>query len=271
MRSSIVFAAFLCLLPASAYSWGIEGHSIVAELAWLRLNDRERAVAGVLLRAADLEPFSKIGSWADEYRAGHRDTGPWHYVDIPYDAVTYDPVRDCPNDKCVVGKIQTFRAILGDRSRSDAERGTALAFLVHFIGDVHQPLHASDRNDKGGSAIQVRFLGASDHGGRKANLHSVWDSLLVQSTFPKPFDGAAERLNAEVTAKQSAEWCGSEPATWANESHSIARDFVYSAIDTASANSIEARYVEGAKPIISMQLRKAAARLACMVRQTLKS
>ena len=270
MRSSIVFAAFLCLLPASAYSWGIEGHSIVAELAWLRLNDRERAVAGVLLRAADLEPFSKIGSWADEYRAGHRKTGPWHYVDIPYDALTYDPVRDCPDDKCVVGKIQTYRAILSDRSRSDAERGTALAFLVHFIGDVHQPLHASDRNDKGGSAIQVRFLGGSDHGGRKANLHSVWDSLLVDATFPKPFDGTAVTLNAEVTAKQEAEWCGSEPAIWANESHRFARDFVYSGINKVDVNTIDARYVEGAKSLISTQFKRAGVRSACLIAQSLR-
>jgi hypothetical protein len=175
-----------------AFSWGQEGHSIVAEIAQRRLTPEARHQVDVLL-GSELElskgtqfSLSSIASWADDYRSdqGHVETYNWHFVDIPYDLDTYDPVRDCSRDAvrgdCIINAAARETAKLTDCSRPTGERTMALKFVVHFIGDLHQPLHATTRinpdtnkDDLGGNLIMVIFLGQS------TNLHKVWDSDLI--------------------------------------------------------------------------------------------
>jgi hypothetical protein len=92
-------------------------------------------------------------NWADEIRDQQRDTGRWHFVDIPLTAPGYDPRRDCPDRACVVAQIENDMRILGDRRLSDGARAEALRFLIHFVADVHQPLHAEDNGDRGGNQV----------------------------------------------------------------------------------------------------------------------
>ena len=105
----------------------------------------------------------------------------WHFVNIPYDATSYLPQRDCketPKGDCVVNAVERSRATLADRSAPKGKRAEALMFLVHFVGDIHQPLHCVDRNDAGGNNLAVTFFD------KPMSLHAVWDyGIIDKRTF----------------------------------------------------------------------------------------
>ena len=116
---------------------------------------------------------------ADQIRMQRPETAPWHYVNIPIhpapdEPSDYDATRDCPNDACVVAKIEQFERVLADRQVSQRQRLEALKYLVHFVGDVHQPLHTSNDHDRGGNEVPVTFMG------RQTNLHAVWDTGIIE-------------------------------------------------------------------------------------------
>ena len=118
--------------------------------------------------------LAEVSTWADQIRVQRPETAPWHYVNIPIhlqlvESSGFDPTRDCPNEACVVAKIEQFERVLTDRQASDRQRLEALKYLVHFIGDVHQPLHASKNQDRGGNEVPVMFMGS------QTNLHAIWE------------------------------------------------------------------------------------------------
>jgi hypothetical protein len=168
-------ALVLCLLCSMVVlpAWGGQGHRLVALVAANHLT----GVAGdnVAWLIAPLT-LPDIASWADEVQGGITQTSPWHYVNIPPDATAYDRDRDCPrqpgvaagtrNDAwrdCIVDRIAYHEQRLADVRLDRADRAIALKFLVHFVGDVHQPLHAS-AIERGGNGIRVRVFGADDCG-----------------------------------------------------------------------------------------------------------
>jgi hypothetical protein len=173
------FVVLLVLAPLEqALAWGQEGHSIIAEIAQRRLDpDTLRKINALLGGEVSL---ASIASWADDYRALHRETAGWHFVDIPFDQSVYDPKRDCNPDKgdCVIHAIARFQAAVSDCSKPLSDRSEALKFLVHFVGDVHQPLHvetrfgADGKDDRGGNDVPVTFFG------QKTNLHALWDLYM---------------------------------------------------------------------------------------------
>jgi len=157
----------------AAFAWGADGHRLVAEEAEAHLSAASRAEVDRLLKLEPGATLRSISTWPDEVRSP--GTASWHYVNFPRDGnCTYVASRDCSNGACVVGAIEAQAAILSSNA-PDAERLTALKYVVHFVGDVHQPLHAGYADDKGGNTYQVQF------GGRGTNLHSVWDSGLIRS------------------------------------------------------------------------------------------
>src|SRR5256885_1050309 len=166
------FAAFACLVAiAPAFGWGPEGHNLVARLAAVRLTPAAAAkVAEILGPGVTL---ASISTWADQVRPSRTETGPWHYIDIPIDKVHLDMQRDCPKGVCVIAKIEDFEKVLAAPETPPKERKEALMFIVHFVGDMHQPLHCSDNKDKGGNGVKVDFFG------KPSNLHTVWDSGLL--------------------------------------------------------------------------------------------
>lgn len=196
-----VWLAWLVVVMSvsQAWSWGQEGHSIVAEIAQRRLDPATLdKIANLLaLEAPALDrpnvTLVSIANWADDYRADHKDTAGWHFVNIPDDRSTYDPDADCKNGDCVIDAIVRFRPVLADCSKSVTERLQALKFIVHFIGDIHQPLHTSERwdaytakDDQCGNLVPVTFFGQT------TNLHAVWDTGLIMRTVynwaPMSFD-----------------------------------------------------------------------------------
>jgi hypothetical protein len=133
------YLTFALFTPVTCHAWGTEGHRIVADLAQVRLTPQTRETLRELMGTDDI---ARWATWADDIKQEQRDTAPWHYVDIPGNSKGYKAKRDCPDRDCVVGKIEQFSAILRDPRQPVPARREALKFLVHFVGDVHQPFHA---------------------------------------------------------------------------------------------------------------------------------
>ena len=154
-----------------ARAWGVQGHQVVAAIAWQGLSPVAREEATRLLAPEPGQTLVSISTWADEHRGPA--SAPWHYLNFPRGQCRFDAARDCPDGQCVVGAIERQRAILASKA-TDAERLQALKYLVHFVADIHQPLHAGYQDDRGGNTVQLRFLM------RGSNLHALWDKGLIE-------------------------------------------------------------------------------------------
>ncbi|HEU0151763.1 MAG TPA: S1/P1 nuclease [Arenimonas sp.] len=179
----------LLALSGQALAWSKQGHQLVGELAQAALDPAAQAEVSRLLAGEPDPTLAGVSTWADQIRAESRGTGNplgelssrWHYVNFPREGCEYAPARDCPGGDCVIGAINAQAAILADRSRSDEDRRNALKFVVHFVGDAHQPMHAGFAHDRGGNNFQVRYRGQALPEGQGTNLHGVWDYWLLQS------------------------------------------------------------------------------------------
>jgi hypothetical protein len=262
--AAAVFAT-LAIAPA-AQAWGPLGHSVVAELAQRHLSPAAEAAVERLLAPDHTKSLADIASWADEIRndpkqqALWKETRPLHYVDVRDPSCVYVPPRDCKNGQCVVDAIPRYLAILSDRSQPDAARLQALKFVVHFVGDIHQPLHAGYRDDAGGNAYQVQFQGQG------MNLHRVWDSGLL-GTRGLDWKAYVKRLDAEGVAPLPAPIAPlDQPAVqWAEESCQITRD-IY-----PSNHKISQAYIDAELPVADSRLREAGRRLAEMLNLALQN
>lgn len=159
-------------------------------------------------------------SWADEIREARPETASWHYVNLRLGGdMRYQAARDCPNGDCVVAQIGRQAAVLrGDAP--PARRAEALKFLIHFVADIHQPLHAADNGDRGGNLVQLRYRG------QRLNLHHFWDDEVVAlvGRDARLIAGAIDGATPPMQKKQLA---GGGPVLWAEMSASIARSSIY--------------------------------------------
>lgn len=220
-------APLACLLAglavAQVQGWGPQGHRLVAIVAANHLTPVARQNVKALLRD---ESLADVAVWADAYVAEHRETAPWHYVNIPAEGTRYDPVRDCPRRDCVVARIRDNQERLGNSSLGRADRAMALRFLVHLIGDLHQPFHAIGVQ-RGGNGIPVSIFGSTtcgrgDPGRSSCNLHGLWDSELIGHRRLR--DGAyAAELERQIAARHWTESADGAPVDWAMESHALAK------------------------------------------------
>lgn len=252
----VCIALMLLAMATPALAWGWLGHHIVARLAEAQLTPQARAEVRRLLSEQHARYLSNVADWADDLRetdpALFKRTSRLHFVNFHSPDCLYDPPLDCPDGRCLVAAIGHYAVILGDRSRPDAERAQALDFVVHFVGDVHQPLHASSGDDFGGNDYQVRW----HH--RGTNLHRVWDSLMLEDAHLSAGE-YTDKLLADHTPVQT----GGTPAQWAEESCRIARD-IYPPTRTITAD-----YVERERPVAEQRLRQAGARLAALLNREL--
>ncbi|MGH7523984.1 MAG: S1/P1 nuclease [Gemmatimonadales bacterium] len=239
--------------------WGPLGHRVVAEVAMARIAP---AVADETRRLLGGQTLADVASWADDVRREQPNTASWHYVDIQVVDSAYVASRDCKENGCIVAALQTQIAILSDRARSDADRAIALKWVVHLVGDIHQPLHAGERGDRGGNDVKVTF------NGRSTNLHALWDSGLLLSYGQTEEDLVHEILTAIAPRHDLARLTATTPVQWANESHDIARDFVYR--DLPASLDITPEYAAAARPIIQAQLLRAGVRLAAVLDTALR-
>ena len=194
-----------CILPSVCHAWGETGHQVVALIASAQLTPTAKAKVDRLLAIEPGATLASISTWADEHRSP--PTAPWHYVNFPRgQPCAYLAERDCPGGNCVVGAIERQVAIL--RSDTNAElRLRALKYLVHFFGDVHQPLHAGFGDDRGGNSYQLQAFG------RGTNLHALWDSGLIGAMQIEP-----AVLAKELAAQPGVAAVATTFGTWAEES-----------------------------------------------------
>src|SRR5690348_7367619 len=144
---------FLLAMPFPAYAWGPQGHEAIARIASDNLSPAAHLRISQLL-GGDAPALMVLDSnWADEIRAGRPQTANWHFVNIEIGSKGYDARRDCAHDDCVVAQIQHDMTVLRDPKAPHPAKIEALRFLIHFVGDLHQPLHAADRHDKGGNNL----------------------------------------------------------------------------------------------------------------------
>ncbi len=262
---------FMLLPPRSAWAWGPEGHVVIARIAELNLNPGTRALVRQLL---DHHSMAAKGNanWADyikraaQYRDRYPDSDRYHYVDIPIDADRDELQKQCTEEKRIVAQIERFRKVLATPTADETDRKEALLFLIHLVGDLHQPLHCADRNgDRGGNLYLVRYLGDR---GKDLNLHRVWDSRLVLDVLDglEPWD-KGYRTHQQITAENRQTWQKGTVTEWAAESNRLARDVVYRDVPHDQRNAfppfnLDDAYVKRARPVVEEQLRKAGVRLA---------
>lgn len=261
LRSVAAFALLLLIADPQSRAWGREGHRLTALVAEQYLTPETKAAVAELLHQ---ETLADVAPWADTYREEHPETAGWHFVDIPKDAAKFDRQRDCPVSTvdpkspwrdCVTDRILYFEGRLGDPSLSPPERAMALKFVVHLIGDVHQPFHAFG-DDRGGNAIGVTFLGSRQCGTSNCSLHAIWDDSIIeeQGLSEKKY---TDRLLQEIKENHWERLDGGEPTTWANISH-------HYAVDALAPNGalITHEYVAEESKVVDAELALGGLRLA---------
>src|SRR5208282_1666128 len=138
---TMAFLAVVLAIPHALLAWGREGHETIVILAEHYMRPATAARMRELLAPESSEEASV---WADEYRRDHRETGPWHYINIPLADSRIDMARECRNGDCVIAKTEQFLAVLKDPNADTDAKARALKFVIHFFGDLHQPLHVAD-------------------------------------------------------------------------------------------------------------------------------
>lgn len=246
-----VHAGFLLMVMAIAAGWGRDGHAITGEIAQRELTPEAQHAVETLL---DGRPLAEIAAWADQVRRQpeYRWTAPLHYVNIEPGAPRYDHERDCPDHGCAVSAIIKYRDLLADGEGDERERREALKFLVHFIGDLHQPLHAGLERDRGGNDIPVTIRG------RQTNLHAAWDSGIMRVNH-RPWPLIAEELHDRITDEQRSAWNDPDPGVWANESY---HDAIAIAYPIPEDGELDDTYISRAMPTIERRLAMAGIRIA---------
>jgi len=271
--SSLTSAFFLLglgvagLTPTHTFGWGQEGHRIIGTIAESRL---EKQASEGIRDLLDGGTLPAVANWADEIRKDRPETASWHFVNIPRDRQGYHPARDCvtphPGD-CVVAAIERFRLVLADRGRSKQDRTEALKFLIHLVGDVHQPLHCL-MDHEGGTALEVLVDGERINPANEKpwNLHAVWDTVVIKRVGMSETDYARTLID----------WLDRQPVEdlpqgsvrdWALESHAAA---IATAYNLPPDRNLTDQYFRSSLPVVGDRLARAGAHLATILNETFR-
>lgn len=296
-----VLLGAVLLAAASAQAWGPVGHRIVGGIADRLISDATRAQVGVLL-AADLDKsgrpswrttLEQVSTWADEIRSTSANKPLRHFDDIPACGAVPATPTWCPaSGECATQQITDLVRVLGDSSAAMRDRNEALKWIVHLVGDLHQPLHAAtnvyldgvtddegNATDRGGNDVFVALAGVQTRGQKK--LHGVWDSEFVNlsnglalsdrsGVSPAKLDRLAQQAQGVAAAQLTK-----SPLDWALESNALARSTAYNFAEFACFEPLndtivlDAGYQRDAKALVPAQLELAGARLAHLLDQVL--
>lgn len=246
----------------AAHGWGADGHSIVAELAQRRLTPEARAHVEALLGSG--HSLASEGVWADDVRAARPETFNWHFIGIPIAETDYDESAVCPptpKGDCVVAELERLRSQL--KCGGENARREALKFAVHFIADLHQPLHTV-AEEQGGNGINVDVEVHPQRCPRCMpkrtgdNLHAVWDTAIITNTV-WGWGGYLDRLDAWLASGEARGAEAGTPRDWALETHREARRIWPLLRDD---HVIDDAYYRAALPVVDRQLARAGVRLA---------
>ncbi len=274
----LLVAACLLLITPLALAWSNLGHRMVGDIAERHLTPAARAQVAELLAGEPEPTLAGVASWADELRNDDPEyfkrSSRWHYIKMTA-SCAYEPEQNCPNGECVVAQIERQTVLLGDRSQPLAARRDALKFLVHFVGDVHQPFHSGYRDDKGANDFQISLTtdikpeayarSRYVDGVMGTNLHSIWDYYVLTS----------RKLDAKTYADlldSSSPWptpakpiLATDAPAWAGEScRLIDARHLY-----PDGHKMDIGYLDAQRPLAEQRIRQAAYRLAALLNETL--
>jgi hypothetical protein len=308
--------AFAIFASPAAHAWGCQGHETVALIAEMHMSPQVLAKVNQILKDSPIDPalsrycketgltpMADAASWADDIRSVRPEASPWHYIDIPRGGTKADIAASCPEKEgCVTKALRTQVEILRAAASTPQQRADALRFIIHFVGDIHQPLHDSTNNDRGGNCIPVEFFGAEpvarnpQSENYSPNLHGVWDSNIIGRMAA---DETVQQFATETNAAQASRISGWISGSmnfddWAWEGHELAESAVYGKlphlipvekpvdIDSCAADNhvatrilalhedLEQPYQDASAPVVQQQLAKAGARLAGLLNDVLK-
>ncbi len=315
--SASACAAICCLKSGPASAWGDEGHEAVGLIAEHYLQPDVRARVLALLERDDTglveRDIAHEATWADKFRDSDRDAGKrrylatrdWHFVDLEIDGMDVTsacygrqplpagvPASAGPAEDCIIDKIEQFDAELENPHTPEEERRLALQFLLHLVGDLHQPLHASDDHDQGGNRKRVSGSGLGSN-----NLHHDWDTEFVARLGASDTD-IARTLIARITEADRVRWSSGTPLDWALETYAVSQKYAYGPLTAASGREaspgeassgaalrgeasrgefsrgpqyhLSATYVDDATAVTAEQLSKAGVRLAFLLNRALR-
>jgi len=267
----LLSAGAALLMHFKAQAWGSYAHGVTAEIAEANVSPFVRGEIRKLLRAeaalgtpeCRIRTIAEASVWADcvrrtRWRWGY--TASWHYHTMPI-CEAYNPQSNCPGGSCVTAQIERNHRMLADEDLPAHIRLEALAFMVHFAGDIHMPLHSGDNGDRGGNDL------ATDYGIVPGlNLHWIWDGPLAERAITT----GADQLIRRYSKAERAELGGGAPEDWGRESWRIAREFVYPnafdkdpcAHELDDATALTQDDIEQATPVVRRRIRQAGLRIA---------
>ncbi len=285
--SVVLMVSLLAIRPACP--WWETGHRVVARLAAAHLTPAARTRVARVLDVPDssnevADALARASTWADETKK-QTNTGAWHFIDLALQDRESDIPARCPNDNCAPARIRLFAAQLGSRvpepPSSDLD---ALRYLVHFVGDIHEPLHTVSDADLGGNCEVL-----DPPIDQAKNLHALWDGPLVTETGTEAaLTAELEQSIEKLSRREQRRLAAGSVNDWVWESHKLAIRVVYDRLriptepvefpgtctDAPPAITefrpvINTSYLDEMKPVIRMQLTKAGLRLAQLLNESL--
>jgi len=268
MKAVVIFI----LLLSYVFGWGQEGHKVVGKIASNRLNAATTKLVNTLLGGKTL---SDVSTYADDYRSGKGSwTAPMHYVNVPKGSTSFS-MKDCPG-LCVVKAVQNYTKLVTSGADSTSAcnwSGTntepcALEFLVHFVGDLHQPLHVGYAEDQGGNLVKVLFFNKS------TNLHSAWDSDILarwEGDYLSASQKLEDLLNTDTKFRDQINKLAAitDPIVWAQESFQYILTDVYNFKSNGNTGILDEAYYQLSLPIVQLRLVAAGVRLANTINKAL--
>ena len=270
-------AVLLCTTFTAAQAWGPKGHRIVGHMARGLLSPTTRTALHQLMGSDDLATFALyLDQHKDQLEQQIPGSREWHYDDVPI-CTQKSYAEYCPNGTCASTQIVRYDRFLADTHASKKQKQFAVLVLTHLLGDIHQPLHAADNDDRGGNEIKVQLPD-----GRKMNLHEAWDTSLVEGRFGGQNEVTVAQGLRQKYAAHAAEW-QTGPVnlvtiqTWVGESDQRAKEVAYGQLPgfacgadmTQTRLALSDAYVQHAVPVVEEQLAKAGYRLAAILNRAL--
>jgi len=262
-KGRVLIICLILLASPMLISWGVTGHRTIGRIAENHLSANAKAAVLALLGN---ETLADASTWADEVRSQpeYQQTAPWHFLNLPLGLSYPDfekQVEGMSGDN-VYSALQKCEHALGDPGTSRAQQIEALKFIIHFVGDMHQPMHISRAEDKGGNTIQLNYEGNG------TNLHSLWDTRLLEHQGLSDVQ-LAEKYD-QATPQQIKQWQSDPPLRWIWESYEISSR-LYAEIDAMNSRSIGDAYYEAHIPIVADRIEKAGIRLAGVLNAIFKN
>jgi len=246
----------LCFVIIALFllSWGVTGHRTVGKIAERHLTPAAAAAVRELLGS---ETLADVSTWADEVRGKpeYRQTGPWHYVNLPMGLSfgEFQKSVEGMSEENVYSALEKMEKEVVDPATPREKKVEALKFIVHFVGDLHQPMHVSKAEDKGGNTVQLNFNGSG------TNLHAMWDSKLIDR-LGLGYEELALKVD-HATPAQISQWQRDPMIRWMWESYEVTEK-LYAEVDAMKSRAIDDKYYEEHIATVEQRLELAGIRLA---------